>query len=82
MKIKTVGIRLLFFLLGYWIFILSIFVFGAKLTIAFIFFLQDGIFYFDWINNINSSFRTGIATGIPLGIGIWIMSRLKLKKDK
>ncbi|MCG8156397.1 hypothetical protein JMY81_21290 [Brenneria goodwinii] len=81
MKIKTVGARLLFFLLVYWTLVLSLFCFIAKLAISFIFFLKDSVFYFDWINAATTSLKTGIAVGIPLGVGIWIMSRLRSTSD-
>ncbi|ADP10708.1 hypothetical protein EJP617_10270 [Erwinia sp. Ejp617] len=43
-------------------------------------YLKNGSFIFGWQGDVLFSIKRGIAAGIPTGVGIWILSRMKDKK--
>jgi len=82
MKLKKVGLQLLFFLVFYWIAAIFIIIFVIGIGVAFIFYLKtDNSFYFDWINESIYALNRAVPGGGVLGIGIWIKARLQEKKD-
>ncbi len=44
---------------------------------AILVYLKNETFIFSWHNDVVFSVKKGVMTGIPTGIGIWILSRLK-----
>ncbi|WP_445375446.1 immunity protein [Photorhabdus tasmaniensis] len=70
-------IRLMMKLAISFFFLITFALLFIRLGVAVIFFLRDGHFYFEWANNTLDSVRRGGAIGLPLGVGIWILSRLK-----
>ncbi|CAI1035266.1 Uncharacterised protein [Serratia quinivorans] len=82
MKIKKVGFLFWLFLVVYWPLVICATIFLLKLGISTIFFLTDGLFYFNWKMALSYSIKMGVSGGIPLGIGIWFMSWMKARKEK
>ncbi|MDX6914706.1 immunity protein [Pectobacterium carotovorum] len=79
---NKIGIKTLLILITSFTVFIALTVLLIRLGIASVFFFKDGFFYFSWQNGVIDSARKGLSGGIPLGVGIWIMSRLKANKDK
>ncbi|MGB8663847.1 MAG: hypothetical protein WCD24_03655 [Serratia inhibens] len=77
---KTVGIHLLIFLIIYCIIFSVLAVLLAKGVIAFVGHLEGNISSFSWPKEFMHALKVGIAGGLPLGIGCWVLSKLDEKK--
>lgn len=82
MKIQTVGIKLLVYLVFFCVLLFIGMALGTRLVIALIFYYQQNTFIFGWGNDFIYSVKAGLAAGIPAGIGIWFMSWMKDRKEK
>lgn len=78
---NKVEIKTLFILIILFTVLISLTMLLIRLGISSVFFLKDGVFYFSWHNGIIDSVKKGVSGGIPLGLGIWIMYRVKTGKD-
>ncbi|AVU35642.1 MULTISPECIES: hypothetical protein [Serratia] len=81
MKINKTGLINLFLLCVYWFLVIFLTVFLVSLSIAIVFYFQDGRFYFRWEGEVLNSLRYGLSGGLPLGIGIWFMAWMKARKQ-
>ncbi|WP_034914279.1 hypothetical protein [Erwinia sp. 9145] len=81
MRRGSVRVWLLVKLIACFIILFTVMVFLTNLAIAIIFYFKYSDINFNFLDDGLSSLRSGIATGIPTGIGIWIMSKLKEKKE-
>lgn len=59
---------------GYSVFIVTGAILFIRLAVSAFHFMQFGVFYFDWNDDIVYSFKVGVASGVPAGIGIFIIS--------
>lgn len=82
MKINKSGFYYFLFLCIYWPFVIFITVFLVSLGIAIIFYLQDGKFFFSWEKEAFDSVKYGLSGGLPLGVGVWFLSWMKVRKEK
>ncbi len=82
MRPKAVGFYLLIFLIFYCALLAIATVLMTKVIIFFICYLFFDVSYFDWRKETFYAFKAGVAGGIPLGIGCWILSKLKENKEK
>ncbi|WP_445497555.1 immunity protein [Photorhabdus sp. SF281] len=48
---------------------------------AILVYLKNETFIFSWHDDVVFSVKKGVVTGIPTGIGIWILSRLKENRE-
>ncbi|MCA6219801.1 hypothetical protein [Photorhabdus antumapuensis] len=80
MKHQKATYQALLLLTSLWFILFFCMVFITSLILATIFYFKDGQFFFT-LEDVYYSFKMGASTGIPTGIGIWIMSRLKENKD-
>lgn len=80
MKSYVDDLKLLAFLILYWVAILIGFVYVSKIAVASFFYFSNGNFYFAWKDVLNYAIRAGLGGGIPLGCGIWVMSKLEKRK--
>ena len=80
--VNKVGIKTLLVLITSFTVLIALTMLLIRLGIAFVFFLKDDFFYFSWQNGVMDSARKGLSGGVPLGIGIWIMSWIKANKEK
>jgi hypothetical protein len=76
MKPIIIDLKLLALLLFYCVVVLISLVFFSKISVALFFYFSDGSFYFSWMDALDYSVRAGLGGGIPLGCGIWVMSKL------
>ncbi len=78
MKDIVLAIKLMisFFLLT------TLILFFIRLSVATIFLIKNGYFYFEWIINMADSLKRGAAIGSVLGIGIWLLSKMRENKGK
>ncbi|AWK41223.1 immunity protein [Photorhabdus laumondii subsp. laumondii] len=51
------------------------------LCAAILVYLKNETFIFSWHDDVVFSVKKGVVTGIPTGIGIWILSRLKGSRE-
>ncbi|WEF12520.1 hypothetical protein M9782_04295 [Pectobacterium actinidiae] len=79
---NKVGIKTLLMLIISFSALIAITIILIRLGVASVFFFKNGTFYFSWYNGVIDAVKKGLSGGVPLGIGIWIMSRLKLNKEK
>ncbi|WP_413742172.1 hypothetical protein ACL2XO_03260 [Sodalis sp. RH15] len=82
MRPKTVGFYLLVFLILYCVALAIVTVLMTKVIVFIIGYLFFDASYFDWKEDSFYAFKAGVAGGIPLGIGCWILSKLKENKEK
>lgn len=82
MKIQTVGAKLLAVLIYYCVLILICIALLACLCAALLVYFKNGMFIFDWKDDVVYSIKAGVAAGVPAGIGIWFMSWMKARKEK
>ncbi|WP_118987475.1 MULTISPECIES: immunity protein [Photorhabdus] len=52
-------------------------VLSGCLCAAILVYLKNETFVFSWHDDVVFSVKKGVVTGIPTGIGIWVLSRLK-----
>lgn len=74
MKMYLEGVWLLLKMTGYSVFIVTGTILFIRLAVSAFHFMQFGVFCFDWNNDIVYSFKVGVASGVPAGIGICIIS--------
>ncbi|WP_369012163.1 immunity protein [Erwinia pyrifoliae] len=79
MKPRTYGLKSLLILLVTFVVIMTLAVLSGCLCAAILVYLKNGSFIFGWQGDVLFSIKRGIA-GIPTGVGIWILSRMKDKK--
>ncbi len=77
MKDIVLAIKLM---LSFFLLITSI-LFFIRLGVAIIFFIKNGCFYFEWIISITNSLERGAAIGSVLGLGIWLLSKMRENKN-
>lgn len=77
---KTIGIHLIIFLIVYCIIFSVLAVLLAKGAIAFVGHLEGDVSSFSVAKEFTHALKVGIASGIPLGIGCWVLSKLDEKK--
>lgn len=80
MKIQTVGVKLLLVLIFYGSISFICISLLAFLCAGVLVFLKNGVFVFSW-KDVIYSLKTGVAAGIPTGIGVWFMSWMKQHKE-
>ncbi|MGC5428106.1 hypothetical protein L7P61_18105 [Aeromonas veronii bv. sobria] len=73
MKISLEGALLLLIMTEYSVLIVTGAILFIRLAVSAFHFMQFGVFYFDWNNDIVYSFKVGVASGVPAGIGICII---------
>ncbi|KOY62155.1 hypothetical protein [Photorhabdus heterorhabditis] len=56
-------------------------VLSGCLCAAILVYLKNETFIFSWHDDVVFSVKKGVVTGIPTGIGIWILSRLKGNRE-
>ncbi|WP_429068269.1 hypothetical protein [Aeromonas bestiarum] len=74
MKVYLKGVLLLLKMTGHSVFIVTGAILFIRLAVSAFHFMQFGGFYFDWNDDIVYSFKVGVASGVPAGIGICIIS--------
>ncbi|MCH7347727.1 hypothetical protein [Aeromonas sp. MR7] len=74
MKVYLKGVLLLLKMTGYSAFIVTGAILFIRLAVSAFHFMQFGVFYFYWNDDIVYSFKVGVASGVPAGIGICIIS--------
>ncbi|ROM33104.1 hypothetical protein BK648_27745 [Pseudomonas poae] len=81
MKPKSVGFYLLVVLLVY--FVVAFFVLGiiGNLIVSIIGFLKFEVWRFDG-SNVRGALRVGLTCGVPMGVGIWALSKIKDVKSR
>lgn len=57
--------------------IVTVAILFIQLSVYTFHFIQFGVFYFDWNDSVIYSFKVGVASGVPAGIGICIISWVK-----
>lgn len=82
MKPQSVGPKLLILLIIYGFLTLTIIALISCLVASMLVYMKSGKFIFNWNDDVIYSIRTGIAVGVPTGIGIWLLSKLKENKEK
>lgn len=82
MKPTTVGIYLFFYLIAYCVITLVITVLIIRCGVSLIYLFKVGTFYFIWKDDVVYSIKAGTSAGVPAGIGIWVMSWMKARKEK
>ncbi|EMB7756083.1 TPA: hypothetical protein R4193_004773 [Serratia marcescens] len=82
MNIQTVGIKLLVYLVFFCFLLFVGMALGTRLVIALIFYYQHDTFIFGWENDVVYSVKAGLAADIPAGVGVWLMSWMKARKEK
>lgn len=80
MKIVLGGAFLLLKMTACSIFIVTAAILFIRLAVSAFHFIQFGVFYFDWNDDIIYSFKLGVASGVPAGIGICIISWVKKRE--
>ncbi|PQQ22541.1 immunity protein [Photorhabdus luminescens] len=56
-------------------------VLSGCLCAAILVYLKNETFIFSWHDDVVFSVKKGVVIGIPTGIGIWILSRLKGNRE-
>lgn len=56
-------------------------VLSGCLCAAILVYLKNETFVFSWHDDVIFSVKKGVVTGIPTGIGIWVLSRLKENRE-
>jgi hypothetical protein len=81
MKPKSVGVYLLVVLLVY--FVVAFFVLGliGNLIVSIIGFFKFEVWRFDG-SNIRGALWVGLTYGVPVGVGIWVLSKIKEVKSR
>ena len=74
MKISLEGALFLLKMTGYSVLIVTGAILFIRLAVSAFHFMQFGVFYFDWNDDVVYSFEVGVASGVPAGIGIFIIS--------
>ena len=74
MKISLEGALFLLKMTGYSVLIVTGAILFIRLAVSAFHFMQFGVFYFDWNDDVVYSFEVGVASGGPAGIGICIIS--------
>ena len=74
MKISLEGALFLLKMTGYSVLIVTGAILFIRLAVSAFNFMQFGVFYFDWNDDVVYSFEVGVASGVPAGIGICIIS--------
>ena len=74
MKMPLEGVLLLLKMTGCSVFIVTGAILFIRLAVSAFHFMQFGVFYFNWNDDIIYSFKVGVASGVPAGIGICIIS--------
>ncbi len=77
---KTVGIHLFILLNLYCILTIFCAVFFIRVGIELIHYLNVGMPNLNLTEALFKSIKTGLATGIPTGTGIWFLSKIKEPK--
>lgn len=77
MKILLGGALLLLKMTAFSILIVTASILFMRLAVYVFHFIQFGVFYFDWSDEIIYSLKVGVASGVPAGIGICIISWVK-----
>lgn len=81
MKKRSYGLTALLILLLSFITIMTFAILSGCLCAALLVYLKTGCFMFGWVEDVLFSMKRGLITGLPVGAGIWIMSKLKEKKE-
>ncbi|MFQ2193726.1 hypothetical protein [Aeromonas jandaei] len=74
MKISLEGVLLLLKMTAYSVLIVTGAILFIRLAVSVFHFMQFGVFYFYWNDDVFYSFKVGVASGVPAGIGICIIS--------
>ncbi|MGD8106440.1 immunity protein [Pantoea sp. FN0302] len=80
MKQSNYGLTTLLILLLSFVTIMTLVVLSGCLCASFLVYLKSGAFIFGWQDDVLFSIKKGLITGIPVGTGIWILSKLKENK--
>ncbi|TCV90924.1 immunity protein [Biostraticola tofi] len=76
---RNYGLTTLLILLSSFVIIMTLVVLSGCLCAAFLVYLKNGAFIFGWQEDVLFSMKRGLITGMPVGTGIWILSKLKKK---
>ncbi|MGB9095786.1 immunity protein [Erwinia sp.] len=83
MKQRNYGLTALLILLLSFVTIMTLVVLSGCLCATFFVYLKNGSFIFSWQEDVVFSIKKGLITGMPVGAGIWILSKMKeIKEDK
>ncbi|GAA3605265.1 hypothetical protein GCM10023078_35320 [Gibbsiella greigii] len=81
MRPTTVGIYLLFILVAATITSLFVTTLLIRLAVAVLVYYKYGGLSFD-LTDVIYSLKVGLSGGIPLGVGAWVLSSMKARKEK
>ena len=81
MKPNTYGFKSLFILLIIFIVTMTLAFLSGCLCAAILVYFKNGSFIFGWHEDVLFSIKRGIAMGIPTGVGIWLLSKIKEKEN-
>ncbi|KAA5962157.1 immunity protein [Pantoea sp. M_9] len=82
MKKRNYGLTTLLILLLSFVTIMTLVVLSGCLCAAFLVYLKNGTFILGWQEDVLFSIERGFITGMPVGAGIWILSKFKGNKEK
>ncbi len=78
---NTYGLKSLFILLITFIVTMTLAFLSGCLCAATLVYFKNGSFILGWHEDVIFSIKRGIAVGIPTGVGIWLLSKMKEKED-
>lgn len=81
MTTNTYGLKSLFILIIIFIVTMILAFLSGCLCAAILVYFKNGSFIFGWHEDVLFSIKRGFVVGIPTGVGIWILSRMKQKEE-
>ena len=81
MRPNTYGLKSLFILIITFIVTMILAFLSGCLCAAILVYFKNGNFIFGWHEDVFFSIKRGIVVGIPTGVGIWLLSRIKQKEE-